>query len=68
MPASTLTGPWAALAEACGGVGGLAARLGVHRDTVRRWGRGDRPGRLVRLAVNALARRHRVTAPWPEEG
>jgi hypothetical protein len=48
--------PWRELAAAYGGVGGLAARCGVHRNTVRRWAIGElTPGEVVRAYVRGLA-------------
>lgn len=64
--ATTLTGPWLALAQHCGGVGPLAQELGVSARTVARWADGTRtPGAIVQHAVILFARRRGVELTWP---
>ncbi|WP_394847351.1 helix-turn-helix domain-containing protein [Pendulispora brunnea] len=61
-------GPLTELAVAVGGVSALAAALGVHRNTVSRWNRGEIvPEGPERRALAALATRHRLNAPFPIE-
>ncbi|MGE3857096.1 MAG: helix-turn-helix transcriptional regulator [Dehalococcoidia bacterium] len=46
----------------------LAAALGPARNTIARWERGERlveHGAMLRLALEALARRRRVTLELP---
>jgi hypothetical protein len=59
--------PWRELAAAYGGVIGLAARCGVHRNTVRRWALGElTPGEILRRHVRALAQRRGLASPWKD--
>jgi hypothetical protein len=60
---TVLPGPWAALADAFGGVAALAAALGVAPVTLWRWGRGAAVPGPAALAVAALARKMRVASP-----
>lgn len=61
---STLTGPWALLAEHLGGVGPLAEALQVSRRTIERWGAGLRPSPLVQAHVSAFAKRRGIDLTW----
>ncbi len=64
---TTLPEPWKALAAALGGVGKLAEELGVDTWTIGRWARGDfKPRPVIQKAVNALAKRRKVDAPFTE--
>lgn len=61
---TSLRGDWAALAEAYGGVQGLADALGVSPQSVWSWGTGRREVvRTTAIAVQALARRKRLESP-----
>ena len=61
----TLPEPWLALSAALGGVGELATKLETTTRTIGRWAHGERmPGPLVRTAVNRLAKRYGVEAPF----
>ena len=61
--ASTLPAPWAALAAAYGGVEKLGALLQVHRNTITRWGAGDGPSYLLRVAISELAESAGLPSP-----
>jgi len=61
---TTLPPPWAAFAAAAGGVGKLAATLGVSRRTIDRWGAGTIPNRHVQEYVIQEAKKLGVTITW----
>jgi hypothetical protein len=61
---TTLTGGWRELAAHVGGVGRLAALLGVSRRTIERWGGGVLPSPIVRDHVTAFARRRGIAIEW----
>lgn len=53
---TTFVGAWKRLAEAAGGVGALAKRLGRNRSTLERWASGDtEPIVEVKASVGVLA-------------
>jgi hypothetical protein len=61
----TLPEPWAALAHALGGVGQLAAALGVTRRTVHRWATGaSKASVLQQRDVRDRLRRRDLPSPW----
>lgn len=61
---TSMTGAWKTLAEACGGVVILAARLGRDRDTLRRWAAGmTEPSEEVQTRVGELAAEMRCGMP-----
>lgn len=62
---TTLPSPWRELADALGGVAALADACKVRPSTVWRWAAGvTTPGGVVQDHVRALARQHKVAAPW----
>lgn len=66
-PPLTITGPWRALVDHSGSVTALARELGTTRSTLHRWIVGDvAPSTIVRGAVNAWAKRHRLAPPFAE--
>lgn len=65
MRETTLPAPWREGAERAGGVGELAAALGVGRMTLWQWAAGRRqPHPIVRDAVDAWFRRRGLAAPF----
>lgn len=70
MPRETvIEGPLLELVTALGGVQAAADAFEVSRRTVRRWGTGETvPGEQDRNIVNAIARRKRLRAPFPNGG
>lgn len=62
---TTLPEPWRSLAERCGGVVALAARLGVDRRTIGKWAHRERePGFLVRREIARMAVRFGLPDPF----
>lgn len=65
MRATTLPPVWEAMADAAGGVGHLAAVLGIHRTALWKWAHGLRtPHPLIANGVNAWARRRGLREPF----
>ena len=61
---TTMVGAWRELAEAAGGVGKLAERLGRNRTTIERWASGEvEPLVEVQANVGALAAELGVKLP-----
>lgn len=60
---TTMTGPWAAMAEAAGGVGHLAEILGVTPMTIWRWANGGTISPPVRIALATVAHQLGVQSP-----
>jgi DNA-binding transcriptional regulator YdaS (Cro superfamily) len=63
-PPSVLTGRWATLAEAHGGVVDLAKKLGVSTQTVWRWATGRQAvPKLAAIAITAIAQAKNLPSP-----
>jgi hypothetical protein len=60
---TSLRGAWAKLAEAYGGVGKLAAALGVSKGTIWRWGTGGTIPSTSAMAITAVAEIKGVQSP-----
>lgn len=54
---------WSRLADACGGIDQLAARLETTRLVVQRWAQGREPQGPTRVAIRYLAREVGVRSP-----
>ena len=64
-PPITLKAPWRKLVEAAGGVAALAKALGVERNTIYTWIRGEKHPRLpTRSHVDAFAAAHKLPKPF----
>jgi hypothetical protein len=65
---TSIKGPLRTLVEELGGVEAASEALGVHRYTLYRWGtRRTEPSDEDRKRVNAIARRMKLTIPFPKE-
>lgn len=59
-----LTGAWADLADAAGGVVELAERLQVDRGTIRRWANGQRAiNEITKVGIRTIAEQMGVKSP-----
>lgn len=57
--------PWYELAEACGGVPGLALLVGVSNTTIYRWAHGEAVVRTpARKVVEAIAKERGCVSPF----
>jgi hypothetical protein len=62
-----IQGPIGELARKVGSLVELARLLGTTTRTLRRWADGThRPSYAAKLAINALAKKHKLAQPYPD--